>query len=88
MMVLVCQDEPIDASIDRAVRLVRMIQLLQRQSWRARELAEYFGVSHRTVNRDILDLQSWPLRVPLIEEGGRWQVFKDGGWRWPEGCVS
>ena len=39
----------------------------------SREIAEYLGVSQRTVQRDLADVQDEPLRAPL---------YQDEDWRW------
>jgi len=39
------------------------------------ELAHRCGVTQRTIQRDLLDLQDEPFRVPLIEEDHRWKVL-------------
>ncbi len=42
----------------RAVRLNLLVCLLGQRAWRPQELAEHFGISIRTIYRDILDLSS------------------------------
>lgn len=58
----------------RAVRLIALMQLFeQRGTWSSAELAERMGVTQRTIQRDLLDLQSYPLYFPLVEdERGRY----------------
>ena len=62
---------------DRAARLVAIRDLLiGGGAYSAGEIAERFGVDHRTVNRDLLDLQGAPLYTPIVEwKGGRYQVI-------------
>lgn len=61
-------------TVDRAVRLVHLRdQFLAGSRHTARDLAQRYGVSQRTIERDLLDLQSEPLRVPLVQ---------DIEWRW------
>lgn len=41
-------------------------------------VAERLGVSRRAIQRDISDLQSAPLRAPLVQaEGGEWTWIKE-----------
>jgi predicted DNA-binding transcriptional regulator YafY len=56
----------------RAVRLVKIPLLLVRQSMRAAELAAHFGVSQRTINRDI-ELLRGPVFGLRIELNGHWE---------------
>lgn len=54
----------------KAVRLVALMRLFeQRRSWSSAELAKRLGVHQRTMQRDLLDLQSYPLYFPLVEDG-------------------
>ena len=39
------------------------------------ELAQQCGVTQRTIQRDLMDLQDEPLRVPLVEDNHRWKVL-------------
>lgn len=61
-------DETIKAerAVRRAVRLIRIPLLLAEEPRRAAELAELFGVSQRTINRDIELLRSEPFNLPLV----------------------
>ncbi len=62
--------------IRRATRLVEIERLLRSrlQGYTAAELGHQLGVSVRTVQRDLLDLQS-DLNVPLLQAEGRYQVM-------------
>lgn len=40
-----------------------------------RELAVRCGVTQRTIQRDLLDLQSEPIRCPLLEENRKWKIL-------------
>lgn len=61
-------------TVNKAVRLVYLRdQFVAGSRYTARELSDRLGVSQRTIERDLLDLQSEPLRVPLI---------RDIDWRW------
>jgi len=40
-----------------------------------RELARDCGVTQRTIQRDLEDLQDEPMRIPLVEEDHRWKVL-------------
>jgi len=53
------------AAPNRAVRLVALMRLLDDRCYTTDELAEEFGVSARTIRRDLLDLQGEPLFYPL-----------------------
>ena len=64
----------------RAVRLIEMIRLLRDRPLSSVDLAERFGVSQRTVQYDLMALQSWPMYVPLYrDDAGRWSILD--GWR-------
>lgn len=39
------------------------------------ELARQCGVTQRTIQRDLMDLQDEPLRMPLVEDNHRWKVL-------------
>lgn len=60
---------------DRVMRLLRVLAMFQSRPYglTTRELAERLGVSQRTVQRDLLHLQS-ELYVPFVEDHGRWRV--------------
>lgn len=60
----------------RAARLIELERLLRRSSGglTTAELARELGCSIRTVQRDLLALQS-ELRVPLVPDGRRWRVL-------------
>ncbi len=45
------------------------------QGLSTQELARRCGVTQRTIQRDLLDLQDEPIRVPLVEENHRWKVL-------------
>jgi hypothetical protein len=66
------------AGIERAVRLVRIPMLLQRERMTARELAEVFGVSQRMISRDLLTLQAAPFSLHIERDGWRWYVAGGG----------
>ncbi len=51
----------------RAVRLVQLIDLLRDRCYTTDELAERFGVSQRTIQKDLYDLTGDPLYVPLVD---------------------
>lgn len=60
---------------ERALRLLAMRDTLRQHSASANDLAQEFGVSRRTAERDIATLQEAPLHTPL------WQDAQ-GKWRW------
>jgi len=43
-----------------------------------RDLAERYGVSQRTIQRDLADLQGEPFRLPLVVEA-TWRCVRDAG---------
>jgi len=55
----------------RALRLLRIAELLREQPRRASELAEELGVSQRTIERDLLLLQGPPFHLG-ITPGDSW----------------
>jgi predicted DNA-binding transcriptional regulator YafY len=60
---------------DRIIRLLRLLRLITGRpyGWTTRELAERLEVSQRTVQRDIMALET-DLHVPLVVDGGRYTV--------------
>lgn len=60
---------------ERAFRLLDMQEHLRHRAARSSELACRYGVSKRTIERDLADLQGAPLYTPL------WQDAQ-GNWRW------
>lgn len=59
----------------RAARLLWLIRCLRRPR-RVTDLAEEANVARMTIYRDLLLLQTDDrIRVPLICEGGLWQIF-------------
>jgi len=67
-----------DESLSRAVRLARIPHLLHihPQGLTTKELAGICGVSCRTIQRDIISLQSG-LRLPVYEKDSRYQLLGD-----------
>lgn len=66
------------ASVKKSVRLTMIPRLLQGRPMRTRELADYFGVSTNCIQRDMLDLQSEPLRVPLVQDDDwYWSILNE-----------
>ncbi len=68
-------------SINKAVRLVYLIRAFEAgRVATTSELAGELCVSPRTILRDMVDLQSEPLRVPLIcdntRHGLRWSLME------------
>lgn len=64
--------------MDRYERLYHLQRLLYQQpeGYLASELAELMGVSQRTLNRDLLDLQGEPFRLPVQRDGWRWRLME------------
>ena len=56
----------------RALRLVVLMAVLYDRRQTAADLAMRLGVRHRTINRDLLDLQGAPLYLPLTSEDDTW----------------
>ena len=66
-------------SCSRAVRLIAMLQLIRVRpnGITSRQIAEQLGVSQRTVQRDLADVQDEPLRAPLWQdEDYRWRFVE------------
>ncbi len=65
-----------DRGLDRAIRLARIQHLLHKngRGLTTRELAHLCGVSVRTIERDILSLQT-DLAVPLTKRGDRYGIL-------------
>ena len=53
-------------AMKRAVRLLRIIELLRERAHTTDELADRLRVSQRTIQRDLADLQGDPLYAPLV----------------------
>lgn len=51
--------------VKRAVRLILMRDWLSQRPMTILDMVERFGVSERTIYRDLDELQAEPLRVPL-----------------------
>ncbi len=66
--------------MDRSLRLIALQTLFYQRpaGYRASELAQQFGVSQRTLNRDLADLQEYPFWLPLVQD-------KNWHWRLMEG---
>jgi len=64
-------------SCSRAFRLIELMRLLNQRCYTTEELAEHFGVSERTIQRDLLDIQGEPLRYPVINRQV-WQSMELG----------
>lgn len=62
---------------ERAVRLVKMRDLLLSGSWTVDALAHTLDVHPNTVKRDLVSLQLPPLSVPLqVDDEGHWYVTR------------
>jgi len=59
----------------RAARLIQIMQALKERCYSTEELAERFGVSPRTIRKDLLDIQGEPLYFPVISRYV-WQEIK------------
>jgi predicted DNA-binding transcriptional regulator YafY len=75
-------------STKKAWRLLQIQRRLFRnpRGYRSSELAEIFNVDKRTINRDLLDLQSEPFCLPLVQEDApdwRWHIMKDARFTLP-----
>lgn len=63
----------------KAARLVAEIQMLEARPHTACELARSLGVSVRSVQRDLVLLQTEPLYVPLWQDHRmRWRILRMG----------
>lgn len=72
----------------KAWRLLQIQRRLFRnpQGYRSSKLAEIFNVDQRTINRDLLDLQSEPFYLPLVQEDApdwRWHMMKNARFTLP-----
>ena len=47
------------------MRLIDMMKKLRERSWTVGELAEPYGISSRTIHRDLLELQGEPVYLAL-----------------------
>lgn len=57
------------------LNLLYNILLTNPQGLTTQELAKRCGVTQRTIQRDLVDLQDEPFRVPLLEENHRWKML-------------
>jgi len=64
--------------VKRAIRLLAIAFALRERPYTARELGERFGVSQRSIERDLEDLQAEPLRLPLMQEKWEWRRIDCG----------
>jgi proteasome accessory factor B len=65
--------------MDRSVRLVHLQSLFYHnpRGFRVAELARRCEVDHRTINRDLADLQQEPFHLPLVlEENWTWRLME------------
>jgi predicted DNA-binding transcriptional regulator YafY len=66
------------SAVSRAVRLLALLRLLGAHpaGLTTREIAERLGVSPRTVQRDLIEVQAEPLYAPLWQDDGyRWRIM-------------
>ena len=56
-------------TVKKSCRLTDMQGLLRVAWLTAAQLALLYGVSERTIHRDLLDLQSEPIRAPVVDDG-------------------
>jgi len=77
-----------EGDCSRALRLIEMIRMLEARSWSKQEMGDRLGVSLRTIERDLLDLQSEPLYVPLVEQSGRWRVLDNAPRQAPKNVAA
>ena len=70
---------------NKAQRLAHIWQLFMDnpRGFTTAELARRCGVTQRTIQRDLLDLQEEPLRLPLLEEDGRYKVLQGARYSLP-----
>lgn len=68
--------------MDRPIRLIEMLQLLGGgRPWKPEELAERFGVSERTIFRDLLDLGRLD-SIPLKRDEHGYRLVENATLRW------
>jgi predicted DNA-binding transcriptional regulator YafY len=59
----------------KACRMADMVWLLRKARMTVEQLAYLYGVSKRSIRRDLDDMQDEPMRVPLSQdERGQWYV--------------
>src|SRR5437868_13526030 len=60
----------------KSLRLLSLHHLFhdRRQGYRVSQLCERLGVSERTIERDLIDLQAPPYNLPLNKDGWFWQL--------------
>ena len=64
-------------STKKSCRMADMAWLLREARMTIEQLAYLYGVSKRSIRRDLDDMQDEPMRVPLNQdERGRWYVIK------------
>jgi len=61
--------------MERAVRLILLMSALDSHPWTARDLAACFGVSKRTILRDLCTIGGAELGYPLVFVDGLYQKW-------------
>jgi predicted DNA-binding transcriptional regulator YafY len=69
--------------MSKAMRLLKIKQLLEDRPMTVKELADRCDVSRRTIQQDLLELQGEPMRLPVVEV--RATLYGLEGSEWPEG---
>ena len=62
-----CERKGESEPVNKATRLLAIVQALQERPCTTRELAERFNVSERTIQQDLADLRGDPLHVQLVQ---------------------
>ena len=68
--------------MDRPIRLIEILQLLGgRRAWRPEQIAERFGISERTVYRDLQDLSRLE-SIPITRDEHGYRLVEGATIRW------
>lgn len=67
-----------NARCSKAVRLIVIVDMLQGRGYTVGELAERFGVSSDSIQRDLRLLQAGFCNLRAKSDGGRWVVTTGG----------
>lgn len=72
-----------ETSVTKVLRMLDLIIVLRQGWFTKRELANRYGVSLRTIERDLSDLDKLPMRMPLTDNDGvprRYHIVSANRW--------
>lgn len=69
--------------MSKAMRLLKIKQLLEDRPMTVKELAQRCNVSERTIRDDLLEVQGDPMRLPVVKV--RATLYGLASTQWPEG---